>query len=238
MVSPKVEDYLKAIYDLQDDDTRVAPSAIATAMGVKPPTVTTMLQRMHDDGLVDYEPYQGAHLTTHGERLALEVLRHHRLLELFLTEQLGYDWSDVHDEADVLEHYISEKFEARIATVLGNPTVDPHGASIPTVDLVIEHDPRRQSVAQCETGDFVVVSEVQDDNSAVLEYLETASMTLGTRLEVTETAPFGMVTLEMTDTDGQFSLPTETAMNVFVIPCDERSVSETGQFSETGKCHQ
>lgn len=232
MVTPKVEDYLKTIYDLQDDDTRVAPSAIATAMGVKPPTVTTMLQRMHDDGFVEYEPYQGARLTARGERRALTVVRHHRLLELFLTEQLGYDWSDVHDEADVLEHYISEELEARIATVLGDPTVDPHGAPIPTVDLTVQHDPRRQSVAECKPGDLVVVSEVQDGNPAMLDYLAAAGVTLGTRLEVTEIAPFGMVTLEVIETGEQFSLPADAATNVFVSQCEEHSVGETGQVSE------
>ncbi|REA00962.1 DtxR family transcriptional regulator [Haloferax sp. Atlit-6N] len=232
MVSPKVEDYLKTIYDLQDHDTRVAPSAIATAMGVKPPTVTTMLQRMHDDGFVDYEPYQGARLTARGEQRALTVVRHHRLLELFLTEQLGYDWSDVHDEADALEHYVSEKLEARLETVLENPTVDPHGAPIPTGDLTVQRDSRHQSVAECKTGDIAAVSEVRDSNPAVLDYLSTAGVALGTRLEVTEIAPFGMVTLEVIETREQFSLPTEIAADVFVSPCNNRSNSETGQFSE------
>ena len=132
MILPKAEDCLKTVYHLQDDDTRVAPSAIATAMGVKPPTVTTMSQRMHDDGFIHYEPYQGVRLTARGGRRALTVVRHHRLLELFLTEQFGYDWSDVHDDADVLEHSVSETLEARTSTVLANPTVDPHGAPIPT----------------------------------------------------------------------------------------------------------
>ena len=232
MVSPKAEDYLKTIYDLQDDDTRVAPSAIATAMGVKPPTVTTMLQRMQDDGFVDYEPYQGARLTTRGERQSLRVVRQHRLLELFLTEQLGYDWSDVHDEADVLEHYVSEKLEAQIATVLEDPTVDPHGAPIPNGDLTVQRDPRRQSVTECKTGDVAVVCEVRDSSPAVLDYLATAGVTLGTRLEVTEIAPFGMVTLEVIETGEQFSLPTEIAVDVFVSHCNKHSSSESREFSE------
>ncbi|MDZ7851017.1 MAG: metal-dependent transcriptional regulator [Halodesulfurarchaeum sp.] len=232
MVTRKVEDYLKVIYDLQDDDTRVAPSAIATAMGVKPPTVTTMLQRMHDNGFVNYEPYQGARLTTRGERRALEVVRHHRLLELFLTEQLGYDWSDVHDEADALEHYISEKLEARIATVLEDPTVDPHGTPIPTADLIVPRDSAQQSVTRCETGDIAVVSEVRDSNPAVLDYLATVGVTLGTQLEVTEIAPFEMVTLEVVETSEQFSLPTEIAADVFVSQCNKHSSSESREFSE------
>lgn len=231
MVSPKVEYYLKTIYDLQDD-TRVAPSAVATAMGVEPPTVTAMLQRLHTDGFVDYEPYQGVRLTTSGEQRALKAVRHHRLLELFLTEQFGYDWSDVHDEAAVLEHYVSTKLEARIATVLEYPTVDPHGAPIPTADLTVEHNPRRQPVPECNAGDIVVVSEVRDSSPAVLDYLTRAGVTFGTRVEVTEIAPIGMITLEVSNTGERFSLPAEPAPNIFVSQCNEHSNSEPGQFSE------
>ncbi|SEP28464.1 iron (metal) dependent repressor, DtxR family [Halogranum amylolyticum] len=232
MATPKVEDYLKTIHGIQDGDMRVAPSAIATAMGVKPPTVTTMLKRMHDDGLVDYERYQGARLTTSGENLALETLRHHRLLELFLTEHLGYDWSEVHHEADVLEHYISEKLEARIAALLGFPTVDPHGAPIPTVDLELRHDDGQQPIAQFDEGTLVVVSEVRDSSSDVLDYLAEVGVRLGALLEVIEIAPFGMITLGVRETGDQFSLPAETASNIFVTQFDATSTSESGQFSE------
>ncbi|ELZ27035.1 iron dependent repressor [Halogeometricum pallidum JCM 14848] len=232
MVIPKVEDYLKTIHRLQDRDTQVAPSAIATAMGVQPPTVTAMLKRMHDDGFVDYERYQGARLTTRGEKLALETLRHHRLLELFLTEQLGYDWSEVHDEADVLEHYISEKLEARIAALLGFPTVDPHGAPIPTVDLKVRHDAGQQSVDQFDEGSLVVVSEVRDNSPDVLDYLTEVGVRLGALLKVIEVAPFGMITLKVRETDDQFSLPSETASSIFVTQFDATSTSESGQFSE------
>lgn len=232
MVSPKVEDYLKTVYALQENDTRVAPSAIATAMGVRPPTVTTMLKRMHDDGFVDYERYQGARLTIRGEKRALETRRHHRLLELFLTEHLGYDWTDVHDEADVLEHYISEKLEARIATLLGFPTVDPHGAPIPTVDLEIRQDDGQQSLEQCEDGCVVVVSEVRDHSPDVLAYLAEVGVSLGTLLTVTEIAPFGLITLEVNETGEQFSLPEETAATISVTRFAAASPSEPGQFSE------
>lgn len=232
MVTPKVEDYLKIIYELQDGDTRVAPSAIATAMGVKPPTVTVMLQRMHADEFVDYERYQGARLTPRGEKRALEILRHHRLLELFLTEQLGYDWADVHDEADVLEHYISEKLEARIAALLGFPAVDPHGAPIPTATLEVQQDSGQQSLEQCEKGDVVVVSEVQDSDSDVLDYLSEAGVTPGTLIEVVEIAPFGLITLTVRERGEQFSLPADTAANISVSQFDESSFSESGQVSE------
>jgi|AntDeeMetagen134_2_1112570.scaffolds.fasta_scaffold02768_5 DtxR family Mn-dependent transcriptional regulator len=232
MVPPNVGAYLKAIYGLQDDDTRVAPSAVATAMGVKPPTVTTMLQRMHDDGVIDYERYQGGRLTPRGEKRALEIVRHHRLLELFFIEQLGYDWSEVHDEAEVFEHSISERVETRTAALLGFPTVDPHGAPIPTVDLEIQQDGGQQSVEQCNEGTVGVVSAVRDSSPDVLDYLVEAGVTLGTQLQLTEVAPFGLITLELEEIDEQFSVPPETATNSFVSSFAELSTDESGQFSE------
>ena len=232
MVSPKVEDYLKSIYRLQDGDTPVAPSALTAAMGVKPPTVTKMLQRMADDGLVHYERYQGARVTVRGEEQALEVLRHHRLLELFLTEYLGYDWSEVHDEADVLEHHISEKFEERIAALLGFPAVDPHGEPIPTVDLEIQSSGSQQSLGECEQGAIVVVSAVRDSSSDVLRYLGDAGVGLGTGLRVIEIAPFGMITAEIETTGGQFSVPADVAANIYVSRLDEAADSNSEQLSE------
>ena len=232
MVSPKVEDYLKSIYRLQDGDTPVAPSALAAAMGVKPPTVTKMLQRMADDGLVHYERYRGARVTAQGEEQALEVLRRHRLLELFLTEYLGYDWAEAHDEADVLEHHISETLEGRIATLLGFPTVDPHGEPIPTVDLEIRQSETQESLGACEQGVTAVVSEVRDSNSDVLAYLGDAGVALGTRIRVIEIAPFGMITVETRPTGGEHSIPADVAANIYVSRLDEAAASNPEQLSE------
>jgi Mn-dependent DtxR family transcriptional regulator len=136
MLSDVMEDYLKTIYYLQGDgEERIRTSDIASHLDVTSPTVTSMLEKLEDRGLVDREKYKGVRLTDEGETVALEVLRHHRLLEAYLTEHLDYDWSEVHDEADRLEHHISEKFERRLADLLGDPEVDPHGDPIPNEEL-------------------------------------------------------------------------------------------------------
>ncbi|MDY7083195.1 MAG: metal-dependent transcriptional regulator, partial [Halobacteria archaeon] len=135
MLSDVMEDYIKAIYHLQREDSPVSTSEIADYLGVKPPTVTSMLDKLEERGFVEREKYKGVELTEDGETVALEVLRHHRLLETFLTEHLNYDWTEVHDEADRLEHHISEEFEKRVAEELDEPTVDPHGDPIPNADL-------------------------------------------------------------------------------------------------------
>lgn len=232
MVTPQAEDYLKAIYRLQAGETRAAPSEIAAAVGVKPPTVTKTLQRLDEDGLVSYERYQGAVLTDRGERRALEVLRNHRLLELFLTEHLGYDWAAVHAEADVLEHYISEELESRIAALLDYPTVDPHGEPIPTAELELPQSQNRQSLARCREGAHGVVAEVRERSRDVLTYLGDAGVTLGTVLEVREVAPFGMVTVEVTETGERLSLPGDVAETVYLSGVDDAAAGGFGQFRE------
>lgn len=232
MVTPKVDDYLKVIYRLQEEDEPVAPSAVATAMGVEPPTVTKMFQRLDAEEFASYERYQGIVLTPRGERRALEVLRHHRLLKLFLTERLGYDWTEVHDEAEVLEHYISEKLERRIAEVLGYPTHDPHGEPIPTVDLELDEADNRQPLAACRQGDVVVVAGVSEDRPTLLSYLGDAGVKLGTTLEVREVAPVGLLSLVVTETSERLSLPESTANHVFVSPLDGATTDENGQFNE------
>src|SRR6056297_4177740 len=136
MLSDVMEDYLKAIYTLQEgSEDPVATSDIADELDVTPPTVTSMVEKLEDRGLVEREKYKGVELTPEGETVALEVIRHHRLLEAYLTEHLDYSWSEVHDEADALEHHISEEFERRVAEALDDPEVDPHGDPIPGVDL-------------------------------------------------------------------------------------------------------
>src|SRR5699024_11221710 len=125
MPSATSEDYLKAIYQLREGDEPVATSAIADSLGVTPPTVTATTKRLEDAGLAEREEYKGVQLTAEGELVAIETIRHHRLLELFLTEQLGYDWAEVHEEADRLEHHISERLETKLAAALGDPSADP-----------------------------------------------------------------------------------------------------------------
>ena len=135
--SQAVEDYLKAIYSLQQEDESVSTTRLAKRVGTSPAAVTKMIKHLAENKLIDYTPYYGVRLTPAGERIALEILRHHRLLELYLHEALGYDWDEVHAEAEKLEHHISEEFEARIDKLLNFPLTDPHGEPIPTRDGVI-----------------------------------------------------------------------------------------------------
>src|SRR6056297_2986397 len=163
MLSDVMEDYLKAIYALQqDEEGPVATSAIAEYLDVTPPTVTSMIEKLEDRGLVEREKYKGVELTPEGETVALEVIRHHRLLEAYLTERLDYSWSEVHDEADALEHHISEEFERRVAESLDNPRVDPHGDPIPGADLSPPESDDTCCLDQHEVGDRVVVTRVSD----------------------------------------------------------------------------
>lgn len=133
-ITPVVEDYLKAIYMLQQRHGQVKTTTLSERLDVKPPTVTAILKTLAELKLVVYIPYYGVELSPAGEKIALEVLRHHRLIELYLVEALGFTWDEVHEEAERLEHVISEKLEARIAAHLGDPTVDPHGDPIPALD--------------------------------------------------------------------------------------------------------
>src|SRR5512136_2359528 len=136
-LSPPIEDYLKAIYQLREREGAASTTGIAAALAVTPASVTGMIKKLAELKLVRHAPYQGVELTKAGEKIALEMVRHHRLLELFLIDALGYTWDEVHAEADVLEHVISEEFEERMAARLGYPAVDPHGAPIPAEDGTI-----------------------------------------------------------------------------------------------------
>lgn len=182
MLSPSAEDYLKHLYMLGQEG-KVNTQALAGALGVAPASVTGMLRKLSEQGLVSHAPYQGARLTGEGERVALEVLRHHRLLELFLHRALGVPLDEVHDEADALEHALSEKLEARIAAWLGDPTHDPHGDPIPTLDGEL---PQRQErrLSQLAAGDRAVISRVPDTDPSQLRALMAADLTPGMTVEV------------------------------------------------------
>ncbi|WP_049924620.1 metal-dependent transcriptional regulator [Halopiger djelfimassiliensis] len=217
MLSDVMEDYLKVIYQLQrGDDERIKTSAIAEELDVTSPTVTSMLEKLEERGLVDREKYRGVTLTDEGETVALEVVRHHRLLEAYLTEHLDYDWSEVHAEADRLEHHISEDFEARVADALGDPEVDPHGSPIPSADLEPPDRPAGRSVTEFSEGDTVVVEEVADRDSEILSYLADHGVEPGVELEIVEIAPFGMITARSSERDESVSLPKDVARHVRV----------------------
>ena len=189
--SSAVEDYAKAIYKLQDaGEATVTTNAIAECLEVTPASASQMVKRLGSMGLVVHEPYRGVSLTAAGVRVALEVLRHHRLLELYLTESLGVSWDRVHDEAEVLEHVLSEELEAEIDRVLGYPATDPHGDPIPTADLVIAAEPTHR-MAQLEPGQAAVVRQVPDGDPTLLQYLAGLGLVPDTRFTMLDKAPFG-----------------------------------------------
>ena len=189
--SHAVQDYAKAIYSLsRRGEHAVATSALADRLHVSPASASAMAKRLADLGLVSHEPYHGVSLTDAGEKLALEVIRHHRLIELYLSEALGMPWDRVHDEAEVLEHAISGELSDLIAKKLGDPTHDPHGDPIPTRDGRIDEAPSR-SLQECEPGDLVVLTRVSDSDPEMLRYLGERGIEPGTRLEVVGREPFG-----------------------------------------------
>lgn len=191
MMSHAVEDYLKAIYEIEEDFGQVTTSLLAIHLDVAPASVTGMMQKLAKarPRLVNYEHRKGVSLTAAGRRIALEVIRHHRLLELYLAEALGYEWDQVDAEAEKLEHVISEEFEDRIAALLGDPSLDPHGDPIPTKDGEVAKA-CRQPLSTMEAGQTARVARVRDGDPAFLRYLTGLGLILQARLTVTEKAPF------------------------------------------------
>jgi len=187
--SEAIENYAKAIYALEQRG-EVTNNALAERLGVTPASASSMVKKLDELGLVEHVPYKGMTLTESGRRVALEVLRHHRLLELYLAESLGVPWDRVHDEAEVLEHVLSEELEALIAAKLGNPTHDPHGDPIPTAALEIEEQPT-QALASLATGSTGVFVRVSDSDPGMLRYLADLGITPGDRVEVVDRQPFG-----------------------------------------------
>ncbi len=187
--TPAVEDYAKAIYALQERaDGPVSTTALAERLGVSVASASGMVKRLGEIGLADHERYKGVELTETGRAVALEVIRHHRLLELLLAE-LGVPWDRVHDEAEVLEHHISEELEALIAARLGDPTHDPHGDPIPAVDLSVEEG-TTSSLDELAPGDGGLFVRVSDSDPAMLRYLSDLGLAPGERLELIGREPF------------------------------------------------
>ncbi|WP_435193849.1 metal-dependent transcriptional regulator [Natronomonas sp. EA1] len=220
MLSAVMEDYIKAIYTIQNDtDDRVATSALAEYLDVTPPTVSSMLKKLEERGLIDREEYKGVTLTEEGEIVALEILRHHRLLEAFLTEALDYDWADVHEEADRLEHHVSDQLTDRIAEVLGYPAADPHGDPIPDSDLKLPEAEETIRLSAATESDRLVVRRIRHQGDEELRYLAEAGVEPGVELEVVDVAPFGMVTVSTPE--GEQSLPEEIARLIETVPAAE-----------------
>ncbi len=197
-LSEAVEDYLKAIYQLHEaaqrageTSARVTTTALAGALGVAPGSVTGMIKKLADDGLVNHRPYYGVDLTATGERLALEIVRHHRLLELYLTLVVGFGWDEVHEQADALEHAISEEFEDRIDSILGGPTVDPHGDPIPSKEGLLP-EMVALPLSQCapDAARALVIARVLTQATDLLRYLAGLGLVPGARIVLLGREPF------------------------------------------------
>jgi DtxR family transcriptional regulator, Mn-dependent transcriptional regulator len=188
--SPAIEDYAKAIYALEmRAGASVSTNALADRLGVTPASASGMVKRMGELGLVEHRPYHGVSLTENGRRIALEVMRHHRLLELYLVKSLGVPWDRVHAEAEVLEHVLSEELEELIAAKLGDPTHDPHGDPIPTRDLTIEEGPS-ESLQALEAGATGRFARISDSDPEMLRFLAERGIAPGDAFEVIDKQPF------------------------------------------------
>jgi DtxR family Mn-dependent transcriptional regulator len=189
-LSDATQDYLKEIHKLRLEGRRATTSAIAERMGVRPPSATAMVKKLAALGLAEHKPYRGVELTQAGERVALEVIRHHRLLEQYLAQALGLPLDQVHVEADRLEHVLSEELEARIDHSLGYPTHDPHGDPIPDRKLKLDRS-RLRTLASLEPGDEATIRRVPSDDDALLRYLKTLALVPGRKVKLRSAAPFG-----------------------------------------------
>jgi len=190
MLTQTLEDYLKAIYEIAQERGRVTTTALAERLGVAPATVTGTLKKLARLKLVVHRPYRGVELTEAGRKIALEVIRHHRLIELYLQQALGVPWDRVHDEAEKWEHVLSEELEDRIDELLGHPTHDPHGAPIPARDGTIAQ-PERVRLSELVPGQRAVIAEVSDHDPELLRYLGARGLYPRVAVQVLAKEPFG-----------------------------------------------
>ncbi|MGD8427314.1 MAG: metal-dependent transcriptional regulator [Balneolaceae bacterium] len=214
VLSQAVEDYLKAIYTLEVEGNGASTTKIAESLGVSSASATNMVKRLAKMGLVDYESYKGATLTKSGQKIALEIIRHHRLLELYLLEVMGYSWDEVHEEAEKLEHHISERFEDKIAKLLDDPTHDPHGDPIPTKEGLMPKMNARPLI-EAEPDREYLVSRVKDQDPELLRYFEKIGLLPGIKVKIKEKAPFkGPITLLLEGSEQVIGF--EMAKNIFI----------------------
>lgn len=186
-----IQDYLKSIYELTENGESASTNALAKKLNISPPSVTGMVQKLASakPALVEYQKHQGVTLTKEGRKAALEVIRHHRLLEAWLVQTLGYSWDEVHEEAERLEHVISEDFERRIAAAMGHPTRDPHGELIPTADLKMPSDDSLP-LSALRRNQTAIVQRVKASETDLLRYLEGLGLVPGAQIEVKDYSPF------------------------------------------------
>jgi DtxR family Mn-dependent transcriptional regulator len=214
MYTQSIEDYLKTIYKLQQEHGKVTTTVLAERLGVVPASATGMIKKLADMHLVIYEPYQGVVLTEAGQKIALEVLRHHRLIELFLAEALGVPWDQVHEEAHKIEHVLSEDLEDRMDAMLGYPTTDPHGAPIPTRDGTV-NQPDCVRLPSLKPGQSAVVAEVSDHDPALLRYLGELGLYPKAEVSVVAVAPFeGPLTIRVGE--AEHAIGREAASHILV----------------------
>lgn len=192
-----VEDYLKAVYELERAGEPAATTGLATRLGVAPASVTGMVRRLAGQGLLTHERYRGVRLTVQGRKAALLTIRRHRVIETYLVQALGYRWDEVHEEAERLEHAASQDFIDRLAAAIGEPTVDPHGAPIPTREGAVE-ELRFRTLAEVPAGAVAEVMHVADEDPSLLRYLADLAITPGSRVRVLDHAPFdGPISIEV-----------------------------------------
>jgi DtxR family Mn-dependent transcriptional regulator len=218
MRSPSIEDYLKVVYKLEERDGSppVSTGDVARSMEVSPASASNMIKRLDDLGFLTYEAYEGATLTKPGRTVALEVLRHHRLLELYLKEVMGFSWDEIHEEAEILEHHISERFESRIEEMLGHPTRDPHGHPIPSRDGTVDELPTR-SLADLGEGEAAPIDHIADEDGALLDLLEQRGLLPGAQVEVVDVRPLdGLLVVAVDGTEQLVGEP--VAQKVVVAP--------------------
>ncbi|MBL0939127.1 MAG: metal-dependent transcriptional regulator [Gemmatimonadaceae bacterium] len=226
-----VEDYLKAIYELETRTGAAATTDVANALQVAPASVTGMIRRLAAQGLLDHVPYRGVQLTEMGRRAALRTIRRHRILETYLTQVLGYAWDRVHDEAERLEHAASDDLIERMSAALGHPTVDPHGAPIPTADGTVDERNHR-TIADLTVGETVRMLRVSDKDPELLRYLAEIAMQPGVSITLLQRAPFdGPLTLRVGS--GEQVVGSTLAAQVLVesLPVPEASASDAGSPS-------
>lgn len=214
MRNEAIEDYLKAIYEIQREKGKVATTVLAGRLQIQPASVTGMIKRLSEMNLLSYERYQGVKLSSAGKKIALEVIRHHRLVELFLAEALGVPWDKVHEEAEKWEHVLSEELEERIDALLGHPTHDPHGAPIPDRNGKIAEQPETL-LADLKPSQSAAVVEVSDHDPELLRYLGSMGLYPRAEFVVLDVAPFeGPIKIEISN--NEFILGNKIARQIYV----------------------
>lgn len=215
-LSPSVEDYLKGIYTLTERGDPASTSALSQTLGVQPASITGMIKRLATLGYVEHVPYKGVQLTENGSREALRIIRRHRILETYLQEKLEYTWSEVHQEAELLEHAVSDKLISRMAKVLKDPTHDPHGAPIPTASGEVP-EAHLLTLLDVRPDDLVQIEAVQDEDPIKLQYLEESGLTPGVQIKIVKRNSFDQMTTVIVLASGDLqAVSHELAGDIFV----------------------